>query len=510
MNNLYEILEGACQKFPDNTAVFFGGHILKYQDLKEASDRLAAGLKEMGLSCGDRIALMLPNVPHFVISYFALLKIGVTIIPISVLSKAAEIHHQLEDSEARGIIYWEGSRDHVHKGATELDRCNKFIVLGGSALPGEVRLTSLIETHTPLDESEPVDPEETALVIYTAGITGRSKGAEFTHHAILSNIEACQNVFNVTEKDSVIGVLPLSLPVGLTVIAGLFLQAGGCLYLIPKFEAKSLLESIAELKPTCFIGMPSMYYEMATVELENDPDTRSIKYWLSTGDSHRQEVMEQFETRFQTVILEGYGLTEAGPMVSFNDPARERKAGSIGLPLHGVDIKIVDQSGAEVLIGQVGEILVKSPSLMKGYLNKPEATKSALEDGWLHTGDLARLDESGFPIIQVRKKIVIMKSGFSVYPREVETFLLGFPKVLECVVVGLPDSRMGEEIHAGVVLKKGESATPEEIISYCREMMAAYKAPKTVTFFEQLPKGPSGRVLREEVKQALLEKLHHP
>jgi len=507
VNNLYEILEETSRQFPENRAVLFGKHTLTYRDLKDASDRLAAGLRSLGLRCGDRIALMLPNVPHFVIAYFALLKIGVTVIPISVLCKSTEIHHQLEDAEVRGIIYWEGSRTHVQQAATDLDRCDKMIVLGGSIRPGEIRLTTLIETHDPLSDIEPVDPDETALIIYTAGTTGRSKGAEFTHQAVLSNIESCRIFFGISEKDSVLGVLPLSLPVGLTLVMGLFVGAGGGLILLPRFEVATVFKTIAEFRPTYFVGNPAMYLEMTAADPEEETDVSSIRFWISTGDAIRQEAMERFESRFKGILLEGYGLTEAGPMVSFNDPMRERKAGSIGLPLPGVDIRIVDEKGVEVRPGQVGEILVQGPGLMKGYLNKPEATRAALADGWLHTGDLARVDESGFPVIEVRKKNVIIKSGFSVYPREVEKILSGFPKIRESVVVGLPDPRTGEEVHAGVVLKNGEATTPEEIITYSREMMAAYKAPKTVTFLDQLPKGPSGRVLREEVKQLLMERL---
>ena len=509
MNNLYEILENTASQHSDKRAVGFKEHNLTYQDLKEASDRLASGLKRMGLGCGDRIALMLPNVPHFVISYFALLKVGVTVIPISIQCKTAEIHHQLEDAEVRGIIYWEGSRGHVHEAVTDLDHCEKLIVLGTQIQAGESSLIQMMEINKPLEMTEHVDPEETALIIYTAGITGRSKGAEFTHHAILSNIESCKDFLNLTDKDSVLAGLPLSLPVGLTLIIGTFVYTGGCIYLTPKTDAENILLNTSQYKPTYCIGAPSMYNELALIEFEERPDISSVVYWLSTGDAMKQETMDAFENKFNAIILEGYGLTEAGPMVSFNDPSRERKAGSIGLPLHGIDMKIVDQSGHEVMTGQIGEILVHGPNLMKGYLNKPEATKSALEDGWLHTGDLARLDETGFPIFVVRKKNVIMKSGFSVYPREVEKLLSGFPKILESVIIGLPDPSTGEEIHAGVVLKKGETGSQDEIISYCREMVAAYKAPKTVTFFDQLPKGPGGRVLRDEFKTILSEKLNN-
>jgi long-chain acyl-CoA synthetase len=506
VNHLYEILESAALKSPDRPALHFQNHTLTYHDLKYASDRLASGLKGIGLGVGDRVAILLPNVPHFVFSYFALLKIGVTVIPISIMDKAAEIHHQLDDAEVRGIIYWQGVREYVRQAINGLDQCNKLIVLGEKSGESEVQLTALMETHAPYDHLDHVDPDDTAFVFYTAGITGRPKGAELSHHNILSNVEACQSFFKFTQDDSIVAELPLSLPVGLTLILSTFMYAGASIYLMPKFDAASILPFIAEKKPTYFIGMPSLYHALVSLELKEIPRLNNIKFWLSIGDALKPEIFEAFEARFTGIILEGYGLTEAGPVVSFNSPTRERKPGSIGLPLPGIDLKILDQDGEEVRTGQVGEICIQGPGIMKGYLNKPEATKTALADGWLHTGDLACLDESGFPIIVARKKNVIMKSGFSVYPREVEKFLSAYPKIQEAVVVGLPDSTVGEEIHASVVLKPGEEATQEEIITYCREMMAAYKAPKTVHFGLSLPKGPSGRVLREEVKQILMDK----
>lgn len=506
MNHLYEILESAAERHADRPALYFQDHVLTYRDLKEATDRLASGLKEIGLGAGDRVSLLLPNVPHFVFSYFALLKIGATVIPMSIMDKAAEMHHQLDDAEARGVIYWQGLGETVHQAVNGLDQCNKLIVLGETSGSNEIKLTTLIEAHPPCGHTDPADPDDTALIFYTAGITGRPKGAELSHHNILSNVEAIQAFFKFTEEDRVVAELPLSLPVGLTLILSTFLHAGAGIHLMPKFDAASILRYITEKKPTYFVGMPSLYRSLIELELDEIPDLSNIKFWLSMGDALKQETFEAFEAKYNGIVLEGYGLTEAGPVVSFNSPVRERKPGSIGLPLPGIDLKILDQNGREVLPGQVGEICIKGPGIMKGYLNKPEATKTALADGWLHTGDLAHLDESGFPMIVARKKNVIMKSGFSVYPREVEKFLLGYPKVQEAVVVGLPDATVGEEIHAAVMLKSGEEATQEEIIGYCRDIMAAYKAPKSIHFALSLPKGPTGRILREEVKRILSDK----
>lgn len=505
MNNLYQILENAATKYGENVALVFGENRITYEDVKEAADRLAKGLKGLGLGAGDRMALMLPNVPHFPMSYFALLKIGVTIVPVSILYKAEEVHHQFADSEVKGIIFWEGFRSCIKEAVQGLEKCETLIVLGEKAEPGEVRLTYLMERNDPLEETVEVEPEDTALVVYTAGATGSLRGAEITHRNVLSNIDACCEFLNLGSEDGVVGVLPLYHLLGQTLVMGSFLRVGARVLLMPRFDAGDVLKTIEAEKPTYFVGVPSMYSEILKVEDGEKYDVGSLKFCLSSGDGMKQETMETFEAKFNVPILEGYGLTEASPMVSFNSPSRERKAGSIGLPLPGVEMKIVDEVDSEVKPGQVGEIVVQGPNVMKGYLNRPEETREVLKEGWLRTGDLALLHEDGFASVVVRKKNVIVKSGFNVYPREVEKFLCGHPKIEEAVVVGVPDPVQGEEIHACIVLKEGEEAAQEEIVEYSKERMAAYKCPKVVHFFSSLPKGPTGRVMRNKVKESIVE-----
>ena len=505
MNNLYHVLENTTEHHPENVALVFKDHKIQYQDVKEAADRLAMGLKSLGLKPGDRVAVMLPNVPHFPICIFGLLKIGVTIVPVSIFFKAEEIHHQLEDAEVKGIIYWQGFRPNVLEAVQGLERCERLIVLGDKEVPEEIRLTYLMESKESLKGVADVKSDDTAFIMYTAGITGRPRGAELTHQNILSNIRACNEFLKLETDDGVVSVLSLHIPMGLTVVMGAFFDAGGRVILLPKFEGETVLKVIEAEKPTYFVGVPSMYREFLEVENTEKIDIGSLKFCLSSGDALKEETMEAFESTFKVPILEGYGLTEASPMISFNSPVRERKAGSIGLPLPGVEMKIIDETGADVKSGQVGEIIVQGPNVMKGYLNRPEATKEVLKDGWLYTGDLAELHESGFGFIVVRKKEVIVKSGFSVYPREVERFLVGHPKIKEAIVVGIPDPAHGEEIYACIVLKKGEEATQEEIIAYIKERIATYKCPKIVRFVDSLPKGPTGRVMRDTVKQSLIE-----
>jgi long-chain acyl-CoA synthetase len=503
---VYTLLENSANAYADQEALIFQDKRITYAQLKNAADRLAQGLISTGLKPGDRIAVMLPNIPHFPICYYASMKLALTIVPISICYKQAEIQHQVEDSEAKAIIYWGGFRNRVLKAVEGLDHCRRLLVVGNKEAPGEVRVNYLIEKNEPLSETFPVESGDTALVVYTAGTTGRPKGAELTHQNILANTESCLQFLQIDQNDSVVAVMPLYHPLGHTLCMATFLRAGGRIILLPKFNAGQLLELIANKKPSYLVAVPSMIREILKEKGGPDSSLASLKFVLSSGDALRPKTLENFEKLFKVPILEGYGLTEASPMVSFNSPKRERKAGSVGLPLPGVEMRIVDDEGEEVKPGEVGEIIVQGPNVMKGYLNRIEATKEVLRDGWLYTGDLAVLHENGFGFIVVRKKNVIVKSGFNVYPREVEKHLNLHPKVKEAVVVGVPDPLHGEEIHATVVLRSGETATEQEIIEYAKEHMATYKCPRIVHFMETLPKGPTGRVLRDDIKASLVTK----
>ena len=506
MSNLYKILENTTEKNPEKTALIFGGSRISYGKTKEAADRMAQGLINLGLVKGDRIALMLPNIPHYVMSYFALLRAGITIVPVSIFFKAEEIHHLLEDSEVRGIIYWEEFRGDVLQAVQQLAHCEHLIVLGENPEQGEVRLNYLMEINTPLTESVETDDDDTALIAYTAGTTGRHNGAELTHGNIIFDIEAVCSFLKISDDDSTLGIIPFYHPLGHSLTLGAFFRAGGTIVLTPKMDSEQIFKLLKLEKPTYFIGLPSMLRDMLNNEPVDDEDLSFLKFVLVSGEALKEETFLEFEKRFNVPILESYGLTEAAPMVSINSPNRERLAGSMGLPLPGIEMKIIDEFGSEVNPGEVGEVIVQGPNVMKGYLNRPEATRGALRDGWLHTGDLARLHENGFGFIEVRKKNVIIKSGFNVYPREVEKYMLAHPKIKEAVIVGLPDQFLGEEVYGYLVLQQGEESPPEEIIQYGNERMAAYKCPKYVEFFESIPRGPNGRVLRQKVKEILLNK----
>jgi long-chain acyl-CoA synthetase len=503
LDNVYQLIEN---NDPERAALIFMHHRITYGQLKEAVARLAHGFVKAGIQPGDRMALMLANVPHFPISFFALHQIGAIVVPVSVHYKAEEIHHQLEDSEVKGIVYWEGFRSQVRQAAQGLERCHRLFVLGDKIESGETRLTGLMENNEPLHQAASVSPDETAVIVYTGGITGRMLGAELTHRNILSSIESCAQCFRLTPEDKALGLVPYFHPVGQNLVLGAFLKSGASVAVLPILDGDSMLAAIREEQPTHWIGTPHNIQNLLDGPCEK-ADLKSIRNMLCIGDAMKAETKDAFESRFEIPILEGYGLTEASSLVSFNSPTHERPAGSIGLPLPGVDIKIVDENDVEVRPGQIGEILVQGPNVMKGYSHRPEATKEALRNGWLHTGDLALLSENGFASIVARKKNVILRGGYSVYPREVEMFLLGHPQIADAVVVGLPHPTQGEEIHACVISKPGETPVESDLIAYMKERIAAYKCPSRVHILTALPKGPTGRVMRDSIRRELMQTL---
>jgi len=506
MNNLYDLLDRSTSRFPDKTALVFREQTITYALLKDATDRLASGINKMGIHAGDRIALMMPNIPHFPMCYFALLKIGAVVVPVATYCKNEEIHHQLEEAEVRGILYWEGYRENVTQIIRGLERCQKRMVLGEKAAAGEIRMNYLMETSVPLQQIHATFPEDTAVIVYTDRMKGRSKGVELTHQNLISNVEACAQVFKLTAEDGTVGAIPFYHMLGQTLVMNLFLSVGACIVLMPRFQNDTFCQTFRQYRLTCCIVVPHMVEAIMGSEGLDPVDLATVRICLSSGDALKQETLDAFEHAFKVRILEGYGLTEASPMVSFNSPKGERKAGSIGIPLPGIELKIVDENDTEIVPGKIGEIVVQGPNVMKGYLNRPEATKEALRDGWLRTGDIALLDDSGDITVVARKRNLIVKSGFVIHPNEVENVLNAHPKIVESVIVGLPDPVQGEEIHACVVLKDGESSNASEITEFLKEQIPIYKSPKIVLFVSSLPKGPTGRVIRDQVKQMLLDK----
>ncbi len=490
--NLATIVTESAERAPDKVAVKLDDIELSYRFLEGATTHIAGLLHERGFSAGDRVGIMLPNVPYFPVCYFGVLRAGGVVVPMNVLLKRREVAFYLGDSGARLLFAWHGFAEDAEAGAREagaecvLVEPGKFEQLVGAAQPR----TELVERAD----------DDTAVILYTSGTTGTPKGAELTHANLLGNCEAARSLFDLGSEGVTLGALPLFHSFGQTCAMNATLWGGGTLTLIPRFDAAKALEIIERDRVNVFEGVPTMYSAMLHAPERERFDTSTLEVCASGGAALPVELLKGFEEAFNCKILEGYGLSETSPVASFNHPDRERKAGSIGTPIRGVEMKIVDEHGAELPVGEVGEIAVRGPNVMKGYWNRPDATAEVLRDGWLRTGDLAKVDEDGYFFIVDRKKDMIIRGGYNVYPREIEEVLYEHPAVREAAVVGVPHDELGEEIGAAVALKEGSAATADELRDYVKGQVAAYKYPRAIWFVDELPKGPTGKILKREIE----------
>jgi long-chain acyl-CoA synthetase len=489
--NLAQILTESAERYPEQVAVKLDDFELGYGLLEQAAMRVAGMLRERGITPGDRVALMLPNVPHFVVAYYGILRAGAIAVPLNVLNKRREIEYYLRDSGAKLIFVWHDFAGEAMPVVTEVG-CDCI-----SVAPGEFEQT-LFQTE-PVTEIVERDPSDTAVLLYTSGTTGTPKGAELTHSNLLRNCQASRELFDLGAGVVVLGALPLFHSFGQTCAMNNCVVSAGMLSLLPRFEPVKALEIIARDRVAVFEGVPSMYGAILNVPDHERYDTSTLRVCASGGAPMPVELMRGFEDAFSCQILEGYGLSETSPVASFNHPDRERKPGSIGQPIAGVEMKIVDDADNDVTAGEIGEIVVRGHNVMKAYWQRPEATAEAMRGGWFHTGDLARVDTDGYFFIVDRKKDMIIRNGFNVYPREIEEVLYGHPAVREAAVIGIPHDEFGEEIAAAVSLKEGTPATPEELRDFVKDQVAAFKYPRVVWIVDELPKGPTGKILKREI-----------
>ena len=491
--NLASIVTESTATAPAEVAVRLGDLELTYAALDDRSARLAAVLRERGLRQGDRVGVMLPNVLEFPISYYGVLRAGGVVVPMNVLLKRREIAFYLEDSGAKLLLAWHGFGEEARAGAAEA---------GAELIEVEPEsFAALLDDRDPDPEVVETEEGDTAVILYTSGTTGKPKGAELTHSNLSCNAEiASQTTCAIEAGDIALGALPLFHSFGQTVSMNASLRVGATLTLLPKFDPGEALEIMRRDGVTHFYGVPTMYGALLHHPGREDFDTSSLRICITGGASMPVEVLRGFEEAFECELLEGYGLSETSPVASSNHPGRPRKPGSIGTPLRDVEMKVVDEDDAEVPLGEVGEIVVRGHNVMKGYWEKPEATEEAMRGGWFHTGDMARIDEDGYFFIVDRKKDMIIRGGYNVYPREVEEILYEHPKIREAAVLGAPHDQWGEEICAAVVLHEGEELAPEEVSDYVKERIAAYKYPRQVWFIDDLPKGPTGKILKREIQ----------
>jgi long-chain acyl-CoA synthetase len=492
MTNLATIATETAERDPDAIAYKLDDLEINWAAVNEGSARVAGLLKAKGLEPGDRVGIMLPNVPYFPVAYYGVLRAGGTVVPMNVLLKGREVSFYLKDPEAKWVFAWHDFGEAAQTGA---DEAGAEVI---PVKPGEFEQL-LGEAEADRDVVER-DGSDTAVILYTSGTTGQPKGAELTHDNMLKNAQASRELFGIDGDDVVLGALPLFHSFGQTCCMNACAIAGATLTFIPRFDPSKALEIIERDKVTLFAGVPTMYNAMLNDGSREQRDTSSLKICCSGGSAMPGELMRGFEKAFDTMILEGYGLSETSPVASFNHPDKERKVGSIGTPIEGVEMKVVDDDGNDVEQGEVGEIVIKGHNVMKGYWNREDATKEAIVDGWFHSGDMAKIDEDGYFFIVDRKKELIIRGGYNVYPREIEEVLYEHEGVLEAAVVGVPDDSMGEEVGAAVVLKEGQDVSADDLKSYVKEQVANYKYPRKIWFVDELPKGPTGKILKREIE----------
>ncbi len=493
MANLSSLLEQAAAEHGERPAVRMDDLVLSYAEIRNAAGRLTALLSSLGVTPGDRIAIMLPNVPAFPVAFYGALGAGAVVVPVNPMLKSREIAYYLKDSGAKVLFAWHAVAGEAAKAAAET-----------GAQVVEVRepdLAAPLAGFAPVPAAAARADDDGAVILYTSGTTGTPKGAELTHAGLAGNAElTARTLLQAGPGDVVMGCLPLFHVFGLTCGMNATIIAGGMLTLLPRFDPAKVMEIVARDKVTVFEGVPTMYAAMLHDPASAQADTSSLRVCVSGGAAMPVEIMRSFEKAFGCIILEGYGLSETSPVASFNHPGKVRKPGSIGTPVVGVEMRVVDLDGAELPAGEIGEIVIRGQNVMKGYWGMPDATAEAITDGWFRTGDLAKVDSDGYFYIVDRKKDLIIRAGYNVYPREVEEVFYEHPAVAEAAVIGIPHPDLGEEIGAALKLKPGATATPAELREFVRERIAAYKYPRYVWLVPDLPKGPSGKILRREVQ----------
>jgi long-chain acyl-CoA synthetase len=497
--SLAHLADEGAQKYGEYVAVAFEGRQLTNLDQQRAASRLAHALRRLGVRAGDRVIVMLPNCPEVMQSYSAILKCGGVIVPVIFLLGDAEVAHILADSEAKVVITATDMLGKVEAQVGVLPTLHHVLLVDGG---GDGRTRSLVEESAgERDDFAPVDrcPDDLAVILYTSGTTGVPKGVALSHANLESNARAAASLHELEREDWAVTVLPLSHSYGLTVMnAGHIL--GSRAALLRWFHPEAVLQAIQDFKAVSMSAVPTMLLYLLNYPGAERFDTRSMRVWGSGAAPLPTEIVEPFERKFGGKILEGYGLTEASPIVSTHRLSGPRKLGSVGRPIPGVLVSIQDDGDRALPVGETGEICVKGPNVMVGYYRSPDETARTVRDGWLHTGDMGRLDEDGFLFVVERKKDLIIRGGFNIYPRDVEEVLYAHPSVAEAAVVGMQDPLMGEEVLAFVVLRDGHRVSPEQIGAFCETRLARFKCPKQVRLVDSLPKSPIGKILRKELR----------
>lgn len=524
MYNLSTLLEDSARRFPDREAVVLGDTRLSYAQVDGAANQVANLLGSRGIRPGDKVALSCPNLPYFTIVYYGILKAGATVVPLNVLLKGREVAYHLADSDARAYFCFEGTPDlpmakEGYAGFGDAPACEHFFVItadpaAASPIDGTETLGAAMPGQAPAFDTVATDEDDTAVILYTSGTTGQPKGAELRHRNMRDNALAGEVLFGADAEspDTYLCVLPLFHSFGQTVIQNGAFAYGGTVVMLPRFEPHAALQLMAKEKVTFFAGVPTMYWGLlgaledvrAAGGVDVEELARNLRVAAAGGAALPVEVHKEFQKRFGVTILEGYGLSETSPVASFSPRGEEVRVGSIGKPIPGVEMKLIDPDWNEVNADgsdpdAVGEIAIKGHNIMKGYHDRPEATAEVIHDGWFRSGDLARRDEDGWYYIVDRSKDMIIRGGFNVYPREIEEVLLTHPDVSLAAVIGVPHESHGEEIKAVVILNDGATVTADELVAWGKEQMAGYKYPRIVEVVDSLPMTATGKILKREL-----------
>jgi len=490
-DNLAGILTETAEHHGDRTALRMDDVEVSYRELDEGSARVAALLGQHGFETGDRVALMLPNVPYFGLVYYGVLRAGGVVVPINPQYLQSEVAYHLKDSEAKLLFAWHDFAEAAEAGAGDAG------VEVVTVAPEEFEKT-LGEVDPAYDVADR-EADDVGVILYTSGTTGDPKGSVLTHGNLQKSTDVVTGLVDISEDDVILGVLPLFHVFGQACGLNGAVKLGACLTMIPKFDPGHTLEVIQRDGVTIFQGVPTMYSAVLGHDDRGDYDTSSLRVAIVGGQAMPVEVMGKFEDAFGIEVLEGYGLSETTAVGTFNRPG-ERKQGSIGKPVEGVEVQPVDDDGNAVEQGEVGELAMKGANVMAEYWNKPQETEEELRDGWFHTGDMGHIDEDGFVFVDDRKKDMIIRGGENVYPREIEEILYNHDAVEEAAVIGIDDERMGEEVGAAVVLKQGQEVSAEDLQEYVKGEVARYKYPRRLWFLDELPKGPTGKILKREIE----------
>ncbi|MEO8010759.1 MAG: long-chain fatty acid--CoA ligase [Dokdonella sp.] len=515
MLNLAVVLESSAREWPSRDAVIFAGRRLSYAAIDAAANQVANLLISRGILPGDKVALSAPNLPFFPILYFGILKVGAIVVPLNILLKRHEIAYHLADSGAKAYFCFEGSAElpMAIEGAaafTQVPTCTEFVVLtadpaDASPIDGVMTFVAAVHAHSPRFETRRTEATDTAVILYTSGTTGKSKGAELSHGNILFNAVAVTRLFGEHPQghDTILVVLPLFHTFGQTVqlISG-FMQAAS-LVLMPRFDARAAIGAMLSEKVTCFAGVPTMYWALLNA-LDESVDValiaRHLRIAASGGAALPVEILHEFKRRFGVQIHEGYGLSETAPVATFSRRDQPIKAGSVGTPIWGVEVRLINDDWSEVTdIDAIGEMAVRGHNVMKGYLNRPQDTAMAMRDGWFRTGDLGRRDADGAYFIVDRSKDMIIRGSFNVYPREIEELLITHAAVSLAAVIGVPSAEHGEEVKAFVIRKPGSEVSEEDLVAFTRQRIAAYKYPRSIEFRDTLPMTASGKILKRRL-----------